>query len=422
MTGTRPPSVDRLARHLAENGFDDLPDPVLVDAAREAVGLHPDDPWTGAESAARARRQGLLQPVVNATGVIIHTNLGRAPLPVEHEAAYSNLELDLATGRRGDRSSHVASQLATLCGADSALIVNNGAAALLLVLSALSPGREVVVSRGEMIEIGGGFRIPEVLAGSGARLREVGTTNRTRASDYASAIGPDTGAVLKVHTSNYRIVGFTQAASIRELAGLAAGVPLVFDAGSGLIDERCQWLRGGPPPWLRGEPGVYQALAAGADLVTFSGDKLLGGPQAGIIAGSADLVDACRRHPLARAVRPGQLVLHALHDVALSYLRRDAGSTLPLWRMAAATVDELRARAGSLGAGEVVECESVMGGGTLPGRTIPSVGVALDGDLTDRLRSWDPPVIARVEEGRTVCDLRTVLPGQDEVLGKALAP
>ena len=422
MTGTRPPSVDRLARHLAGNGFADLPDPFLVEAAREAIGLCPDDPWDAAASAARARRQALLQPVVNATGVIIHTNLGRAPLPVDQEAGYSNLELDLATGRRGDRSSHVAVQLAALCGAEAALIVNNGAAALLLVLSALTPGREVIVSRGEMIEIGGGFRIPEVLASSGARLREVGTTNRTRASDYASAIGSDTGAVLKVHTSNYRIVGFTKAASLRDLAGVAGGVPLVFDAGSGLVDERCQWLRGGPPPWLRGEPGVHQALDAGADLVTFSGDKLLGGPQAGIIAGRADLVGACRRHPLARALRPGQLVLHALHEVTMSYLRRDAGSTLPLWRMATATLDELRARAEALGAGEVVECESVMGGGTLPGRTIPSVGVAVDGDLTGRLRAWNPPVIARVEAGRTVCDMRTVLPGQDGILGKALAP
>ena len=424
MTGNRPPSIDRLARHLATAGFGDLPDPVLVEAAREAVGLcHRDGQvWEAAESAARSARRRMLQPVVNATGVIIHTNLGRSPLRVEQEAAYSNLELDLITGRRGDRSSHVASRLAALCGAEAALIVNNGAAALLLVLSALTTGREVIISRGEMIEIGGGFRIPEVLAGSGARLREVGTTNRTRPSDYAAAIGPDTGAVLKVHTSNYRIVGFTQAASLRDLAGVAAGVPLLFDAGSGLIDERCQWLSGGPPSWLKGEPGVHQALAIGADLVTFSGDKLLGGPQAGISAGRAELVDACTRHPLARALRPGQLVLRALHDVALSYTRRDAGSTLPLWRMATTTVDELQARAEALGTGEVVECESVMGGGTLPGRTIPSVGVALAGDLTDRLRCSDPPVIARVEAGRTVCDMRTVLPGQDRVLAKALAP
>ena len=421
MTG-RPPSVDLLARRLAEGGYGDLPDPVLVAAARQAIGVCPSDGqvWEAAESAARAARMRLLQPVVNATGVIIHTNLGRAPLHVEQQAAYSNLELDLASGRRGDRTSHVSALLASLCGAGSALVVNNGAAALLLVLAALAADREVIVSRGEMIEIGGGFRIPEVLASSGARLREVGTTNRTRRSDYLTALGPGTGAILKVHTSNYRIVGFTQSTSLSELAGLSARIPVIFDAGSGLLDERCPWLRGGPPDWLRGEPGVRQALAAGADLVTFSGDKLLGGPQAGVIAGRSDLVEACKHHPLARALRPGQLVSHALHEVALSYLRRDAGETLPLWRMATATVDNLRRRAESLQVGEVVDCESVMGGGTLPGRTIPSAGIAVEGDATGRLRSSEPPVIARVEGGRTICDLRTVLPAQDAVLVKAL--
>lgn len=422
MSGTRPPSVDNLARHLADSGFGDLPGPLLVEAAREAVAVFREDAADHAPAIARDARRRLLQPVINATGVIIHTNLGRAPLPAAHDGLYANLELDLGTGRRGDRSSHASSLLATLGGAESATVVNNGAAALLLVLASLTSGREVIVSRGEMIEIGGGFRIPEVLESSGARLREVGTTNRTRISDYAEAVTAETAAILKVHTSNYRIVGFTESAGLEDLAGLAhrSGLPLIFDAGSGLIDERCQWVTGGPPGWLRGEPAVHQSIEAGADVVTFSGDKLLGGPQAGVIAGKGELVDACKRHPLARALRPGRLVLESLQEVALSYLRRDAGATLPLWRMATAPVEDLRRRAGGLNNGELVGCESVMGGGTLPGRTIPSFGVAVAGDVTERLRACDPPVIARVEHGRTICDMRTVMPDQDVELAKAL--
>ncbi len=422
----RPPSVDQLARELAN--LSGLPHPLLVDAARAAIGVSGSSTVTArALELARASERALLQPVVNATGVLLHTNLGRAPFAPDQPASYSNVELDLGSGRRGDRSAHAARLIARECGAEDALVVNNGAAALLLVVSALSKQGEVVVSRGELIEIGGGFRIPEVLAGSGAHLVEVGTTNRTRISDFASAVGPRTGLLLKVHTSNYRIVGFTESVEVHELAELSRSVavggqrvPVVMDVGSGLLDAGCPWLPGGPPAWLAGEPAVKQVLAAGADLVTFSGDKLLGGPQAGIIAGSSSLVAACRSHPLARALRPGGLILSSLQTLMLSYLRGDAGVTLPVWRMASTDVAELRRRAEALAIGEVVECESVMGGGSLPGRTIPSIGVALDGDVRSELLEHDPPVVARVVAGRTVCDLRTVFPNQDDALQKAL--
>jgi L-seryl-tRNA(Ser) seleniumtransferase len=346
--------------------------------------------------------------------------LGRAPVAVTRSAKYSNLEYDLLVGKRGDRSDHVAALLAKMCGAEAAFVVNNGAAALLLALSVLAGGQEVVVSRGELVEIGGGFRIPEVMSASGARLVEVGTTNRTRCADYAGAISADTALTLKVHTSNYRITGFTESVSVAELARL--GPPVVVDLGSGLLDERCPWLKGGPPHWLEGEPGAHQALAAGAALVTFSGDKFLGGPQAGVIAGRGEFVEQCRRHPLARALRPGGLVFEALQDVVLAHLRRDVEQTVPLWRMALAPISGLRRRADALKVGNVVECGSVMGGGTLPGVTIPSIGIALDGDWSDRLRTFSTPVIARVQAGRTICDLRTVFEDQDPILASALSP
>jgi L-seryl-tRNA(Ser) seleniumtransferase len=417
-----PPSVDRLARELAATG---LPHPLLVDVARRAVAEAAAGEG-GASIAARAEAgaadaaRRLLRPVVNATGVLLHTNLGRSPVAVDRPAGYSNLELDLATGRRGSRSDHGAALLARLCGAEAALVVNNGAAAVLLALTALAAGREVVVSRGELVEIGGGFRIPEVLAASSARLVEVGTTNRTRLADYVAAAGSDTALLLKVHPSNYRITGFTEAVAVAALAGLGSP-PVVVDLGSGLLDTACPWLDGGPPTWLAGEPGVRQTLDAGAALVTFSGDKLLGGPQAGILAGRAELVERCRRHPLARALRPGGLVLDVLQEVLLAYLRRDAGRTVPLWQMATAGVDDLAARAAALGVGDVVACESVMGGGTLPGVTIPSAGVAVEGDISGPLRAGEPPVIARVAGGRTILDLRTVRPDQDPIVAAALA-
>jgi L-seryl-tRNA(Ser) seleniumtransferase len=307
--------------------------------------------------------------------------------------------------------------LARACGAEAALVVNNGAAAVLLALAALARGRGVAVSRGELVEIGGGFRVPEVMAESGAQLVEVGTTNRTRRDDYARVAG-DVALLLKVHQSNYRITGFTEDASVADVASI--GPPVVVDLGSGLLDSACPWLADGPPAWLRDEPAVRQTLGAGAALVVFSGDKLLGGPQAGVLAGEADLVDACARHPLYRALRPGGLVLGALEQVALAYLERD-GERVPFWRMATVGVGELRARAEALGRGTVVECASVTGGGTLPGVEIPSVGVALDRDVTATLRAARPkPVIARVDDDRTILDLRTVDPADDAALGTAI--
>ncbi len=413
----RPPSVDSLARELADLG---LPHPLLVDAAREAIASN--DP-ASARARAETLARSLLQPVINATGVLLHTNLGRAPIEHHHEARYANLELDLATGTRGSRSSHAATLLARAAGAEAALVVNNCAAAVTLVLSALARSRAVVVSRGELVEIGGGFRIPEVMAESGARLVEVGTTNRTRRSDYERAVAEhDPALVLKVHQSNYRIVGFTQAVEVRALAGL--GPPVVADVGSGLLDAATPWLGTGPPSWLHGEPAVRQTLLEGADLVTFSGDKLLGGPQAGIVAGRADLVSRCAAHPLARALRPGGLVLSALQETALSYLRRD-GDAIPFWRMAATPVEALHHRATALaeqvgGGAEVVSCESTPGGGSVPGLGIPSAGVALPGDHAATLRSAHPPVIARVHGSRTTLDLRTVDPADDPFVAKAL--
>ena len=332
----RPPSVDRLARSLAGTG---LPHPLLVDAARAAVAAG--DPGSALARAEHIRRR-MLTPVINATGVLLHTNLGRAPLSFYQSADYSNLEFDLDTGERGDRQTGVPALLARACGAEAAMAVNNCAAAVMLVLAALAEGRDAVVSRGELVEIGGGFRVPDVMAWSGARLVEVGTTNRTRRADYVTALADpanDVAVVVQVHQSNFRVVGYTEAPRTAELADL--GPHLVADIGSGLLDSRCGWLAGGPPPWLDREPAARQTLEAGAALVTFSGDKLLGGPQAGIIAGRADLVEACRRHPLARALRPGSLVLGALQHIALAYLRGD-GDAIEFWRMAALTPSQLR--------------------------------------------------------------------------------
>lgn len=427
---SRPPSVDALARSLSDL---DLPQPLLVDAARAAIAAG--NPGS-ARSEAQAVADALLRPVVNATGVLLHTNLGRAPLPPPahgpssgangHRAPirYANLELDLVTGRRGSRSHHAAALLARAASAESALVVNNGAAAVLLVLMALAPGREVIISRGELVEIGGGFRVPEVLAASGAHLVEVGTTNRTRVADYAAAVSPTTALVLKVHQSNYRVVGFTAAATVAELASL--GPPVVADIGSGLLDATTPWLHGPPPAWLAEEPAARQTLAGGAALVTFSGDKLLGGPQAGIIAGRRDLVDRCARHPMARALRPGALVLARLQATALAYLRRDLAE-LPFWSMATIPATVLRERARAIAgpladrAIEVADCMSVPGGGSLPGMEIPSVGVRVAGDHTLALRRNDPPIVARAYDGSTVCDLRTVDPTDDLVLSAALA-
>ncbi len=363
-------------------------------------------------------RASLLRPVINATGVIAHTNLGRSPVEIDMPARAQNLEFDLNTGQRGSRQTGISALVARAVGAEAATVVNNNAAAVLLVLAALAHDRDVAVSRGESVEIGGSFRVPEVMEQSGARLVDVGTTNRTRIGDYRKAIdrkNTDVALVLKVHPSNYRVEGFVEETSVADLATL--GVDVVADIGSGLLDEACPWLDSGPPNWLRGEPAARQTIEAGASLVTFSADKLLGGPQAGIIAGRADLVARCSAHPLARALRPGGLVLAALHDVMTSYLERSVVRRVPFWRMATASIESLRERARHVvdasGLGTVVDCDSLPGAGSTPGAHIASCGIALDGDLSARLRDRNLPIVARVRDGRTILDLRTVSPDDD---------
>jgi L-seryl-tRNA(Ser) seleniumtransferase len=415
----RPPSVDALARSLGDTG---LAPPVLIDIARRAIA---EDRWTEARDEAEAVARTGLQRVVNGTGVLLHTNLGRAPWGTHLDAGAMNLEFDLDTGRRGHRDDAVAARLARLCGAEASTIVNNGAAAVLLALAGVvGDSGGVAVSRGELVEIGGGFRIPEVMARSGARLVEVGTTNRTRVDDYRRAVDAgEASAVMVVHRSNFSMSGFVDSPTPEELSRL--GVPLVVDLGSGLVDTRCGWLDHAPPTWLASEPGVVQCLDAGADLVIFSGDKLLGGPQAGLIVGRADLVESCRSHPLARALRCGGLVLASLDDLIDRYLRRDGGS-IPFWRMATTTPDELRARALSIVAQagspvEIVECAAVTGGGTLPGVEIASVGIAVPGDRLAELRRHAPPVIGRLDGDLTLIDLRGVEPADDATVAAALA-
>ena len=415
----RPPSVDVLARSLADTG---LPHPLLVDIARAAIadGAHHE-----AADRAEAFRRTLLSPVVNATGVLLHTNLGRAPVAHHQEARAQTVEFDLSTGERGSRQLAVGQLFAKVCGAEAAMIVNNNAAAVLLAVAALAEGREVVVSRGESVEIGGAFRVPEVMEQSGARLVDVGTTNRTRLADYRKAIerpGSDIAMALKVHPSNYRVEGFVEETSVKALATL--DVPVVADIGSGLIDATVPWAKGAPPAWLAGEPAAVQSLADGADLITFSGDKLMGGPQAGIIAGRADLVAQCQRHPLARALRCGGLVLAALHDTAMSYLGKTVTDDIAFWRMATASVDDLRRRAGQIvsdsSVGVVVDTEALPGAGSAPGVTMPSVGIRIDGDRLAELRERELPVIARTRDDRTVLDLRSVDPADDAVVTEAL--
>ena len=409
----RPPSVDSLARSLSDI---DLPPPLLVDAARTAISNGKPD--SAREEAVKLQRT-LLGPAINATGVLLHTNLGRAPFAYSQPAKATNLEFDLDTGARGSRNHHVANLICRLTGAEAAVVVNNCSAAVTLVLAALARDRAVAVSRGELVEIGGGFRVPDVMAESGARLVEVGTTNRTRLDDYRAAHQVHEAALLlKVHPSNYRISGFTEETSVKSLATL--GVPVVVDLGSGLIDEACFWLREGRPPWLGEEPAVKQTLEAGADLVTFSCDKLFGGPQSGIIAGRSDLVEACVNHPLMRAFRPGALVLNALQQTALAYLRRD-GDAVPFWRMAQTPVSELLSRAEALSVGRTVHTMAITGGGSLPGEQIPSAGVEIGGDISRLLRDADTPVIARVRDNATIIDLRTVDPSDDSLVADAIA-
>ncbi len=410
-----PPSVDSLIKEISHVG---LPHPMLADAVRQAIS---NEDVNSSLEIAQNMAKALLQPVINATGVLLHTNLGRAPLSFKYNAngpiRATNVEYDLIEGKRGSRRIHAASLLAKLCGAESALVVNNGASAVLLALMTLASKKQVIISRGELVEIGGGFRIPEVLETSSAYLKEVGTTNKTRLVDYKKAIDNDTALLLKVHKSNYKIIGFTQEVGIKELSSL--NIPILADLGSGLLDVNTPWLKNGPPKWLKGEPGVRQSLEDGASLVTFSTDKLLGGPQGGVIAGNKDLVEACATHPLARAVRPGSLILSALQEIALLYLNKQA-NLIPFWQMSTLEIDELEQRAKNIGIGKILECSSTPGGGSGPGMEIPSIGIAIEGNHLSKLRQCQPPIIARVKDGWTVADLRTVDPQDDLILENAL--
>jgi L-seryl-tRNA(Ser) seleniumtransferase len=406
-----------------------LADPRLVDAVavlgqgpvRDAVRAAQDlvragalPPTAAADTAVASLPTSAttLRPVLNATGVVVHTNLGRAPLSPAAVAALSvaagttDLEYDAASGSRGRRGrGAVEALLAAVPDAEAALVVNNGAAALLLATTALAAGRDVVVSRGELVEIGDGFRLHELVASTGAQVREVGTTNRTHLHDYAGAVGPSTGCVLKVHPSNFAVSGFTASVGVADLAGL--GAPLVVDVGSGLL---------APHPLLPDEPDVAMALRAGADVVTCSGDKLLGGPQAGLVLGRADVVERLRRHPLARAVRADKLALAALEAT----LR---GPAPPVAQALTADPDGLRARAVALAevvGGHVVEHDGAVGGGGAPGVALPGWAVALPEDLALPLRTGDPCVVGRVARGRLLLDLRCVPPRDDPRLRDAV--
>ena len=422
------PSVDRL---LADPRLAGEPRPLALAAARTALeharqeigaGRDPGDTVELALAELASVRRPSLRRVLNATGVLVHTNLGRAPLAdaalervVEVGGGYSNLEYDLAAGARGSRQDHLAGLLARLTGAEAALVVNNNAAAVLLALAALAEGRDVLVSRGELIEIGDGFRIPDVLARSGARLVEVGTTNRTRAADYERAIGTETALLLRVHQSNFRVVGFAGQPRLAELADVARRheLPLVDDLGSGA------------PFDVGDEPTAAGSLAAGADLVCFSGDKLLGGPQAGIVVGRADLVEKLRRHPLQRALRADKLTLAALEGTLQLCLDPErARREIPVLRMFDEAAETVRARAERLAGlvgGDVEETIARVGGGALPLAELPSFACAIEESLTDPLRWSEPHVVGIVRDGSLLLDCRTLRDDDVDVIAAAVA-
>jgi L-seryl-tRNA(Ser) seleniumtransferase len=372
-----------------------------------------------------------LRPVINGSGVIIHTNLGRAPLSEDAIRAtervalgYSNLEYDLDKGQRGSRLLHAEQLLIHLTGAEAALVVNNNASAVLLTLTALAKRRRVLIARTQLIEIGGGFRIPDVMAQSGAKLVEIGTTNRVHLRDYEKAINEQPiKLVMRAHRSNFAIIGFHTEPTLSEIveATRPADIPVVDDLGSGtLIDTH--------PFGLGHEPTVQESLNSGADLVTFSGDKLLGGPQAGIIVGRKDLVNKLKKHPLARAIRADKLALASLSATLLHYLKEEALIKIPVWRMIATTEKELQTRVlkwiAAIGAGEAVPGESTVGGGSLPGQVLPTMLLSIPDsrpiEILARLREANPPVIGRIQEDRVVFDPRTILPEQDEKLIEAI--
>jgi L-seryl-tRNA(Ser) seleniumtransferase len=429
----RLPSVDRVlasaaVRHLVGLYGRRL---VTVQVRRELAALRRSaDESAELEGLAERVRLGVeaeigppLRRVLNATGILLHTNLGRSPLPPDVAAslpalldAYCDLELDLESGRRGERNRRCERLLGLLTGCEAALVANNNAAALVLALATLAAGREVIVSRGELVEIGGSFRIPEILGAAGARLVEVGTTNRTRLADYRAAIGPATALLLKVHPSNYRIVGFTETVATAALAALARehGLPLLVDEGAGLLAPH-------PAPVLRDHPSHRELLADGADLVAGSGDKLLGGPQAGLLLGRAELVARCRIHPLYRALRPSRLAYAALEGVLRRQLAGEAPPLDAMWPEPGAHAARLRHLAEAVG-GEVVAADGFLGGGAAPAQPVPGEAVAVPGDegLLRRLREGEPPVVAYGREGRVLFDLRTVAPADDRALVAAI--
>jgi len=447
------PSVDRLVGRLVA-GRPGEPRSILTDVARSVLAAarskvlageaapSVDELVEAAERQLASRARLSPRPLVNATGVILHTNLGRAPLSdaamraiAETAPAYSDLEFDLDSGERGSRAAHVSALIAQVTGAEAGLAVNNNAGATLLCLTALAAGREVIVSRGQAVEIGGGFRIPDVMLQSGSILIEVGTTNRTYARDYEDAVTTATAALLHVHSSNFRVVGFTREVPLAEMSEVARrhGLTLLDDNGSGALLDTAAF-------GLPHEPTVQESVAAGSDVVCFSGDKLLGGPQAGIVCGRGELVSKIARHPLARALRIDKLSLAALAATLRHYARGEAREQVPVWRMMAAPGTELEARArrwagalSSAGVGvELVEAESAVGGGSLPGATLPTVCLAIapdphnkDGDsatwLSAALRGSDPPIVARVERGKVLLDPRTVLPEQDGYVERVLS-
>lgn len=417
-----------LARQLSQ--IHALPHAVLVDCARAAVELNQHDTFGAASLLAADFAGHLLGDVVNATGVLLHTNLGRAPRAYDAERTAHfravNVEFDLDEGRRSSRHESISSLLRLLINAESALVVNNNAAAVMLVASALAHGRGIAVSRGESVEIGGGFRIPEVIEQSGANLVDVGTTNKTYRSDFQKAIeNSDVALIMSIHSSNFELSGFVHRPTTAELSTLDC--PLVVDIGSGLLDNTCPWLTTqgiSVPPWLGGEPAARQALADGAAVVTFSGDKLLGGPQCGIIAGRRALVDQCAKHPLMRAVRPGTDIMMDIQSTLLSYLTREAIRKIPFWSMVAETEENLYRRAVEVvrnaEIGFVEKVESIPGAGSAPSARISSWAVVLEGDFAALLRHNNPPIIARLDRDRTICDLRSIAREDDAVLACAI--
>ncbi|MGD2252160.1 MAG: L-seryl-tRNA(Sec) selenium transferase [Anaerolineales bacterium] len=437
------PAVDRLLKsETAEELISTYGRSLTVEALRQQLAISreaisqggsppkPEDLLRQAQDALAAWVAPTLRNVINATGVIIHTNLGRAPLSEAARQAvlqvakeYSTLEYDLPRGKRGKRDQHAEDLLIRLTGAEAALVVNNNAAAVLLGLTGLARRKQVLISRSQLIEIGGGFRVPEVMKQSGAKLVEVGTTNRTHLKDFEAAMHERVGLILRAHHSNFRIVGFTTEPTLKELVDLGRrfGVPVMDDLGSGALLDTDTF-------GLGHEPTVQESLQAGAALVAFSGDKLLGGPQAGILLGEKKYVDRLRRHPLARALRPDKLCLAALTATLLHYLKAEATEAVPVWRMIAASSDSLQARVKSwaqqLEHGEVLPGRSPVGGGSLPEQTLPTWLLALEvpkpNAFAAKLRQAEPPIIARIEEDKVVFDPRTILPEQDEALLQTL--